>query len=125
MVSHDRAVRATERGHLDLDRPLLSHVDRVMLDKCAAVPTGVVPAGAAIAQRLARGRGRIAVVEAVDILHQPHAAETQFGGKEHRRQIRSAPPQQDHPTMLTDGAEARNDDDLMVGQRLPQRVAAQ
>ena len=40
MVSDHRAVGATERGHLDLHRPLLAHVDRVVLDQGAVLMEG-------------------------------------------------------------------------------------
>ena len=61
-VTDHRAVGTTEGSDLDVDRPGLTQIDGVVLDQGPAVAARVVPARAAIAQRLARGRGGVAVV---------------------------------------------------------------
>ncbi|MNE26967.1 hypothetical protein D3C80_1203570 [compost metagenome] len=114
-LADHRALGAAQGGHLDLHAARLAQVDGVVLDQGPAQKARRLPAGAAIAQRRTRFRSRIAVVEAVHVLHQTHPVQTQFGRQNHRRQVRSAPAQQGHPAIGTHTAEARHHHHLMLG----------
>ena len=65
------------------------------------------------------------VVKAVDILHQTHLLQAQFGREEDRRQVRPAPPKQGDPPVRPHGAEAGHHHHLVPVQRLFQMVGPQ